>query len=147
MNRLILAAATGALLLAAMPSFAQTVGPCPGGGGSAAKSPPVPVYFDLGSVALRAESKPKIAEAAATAKARQVSMVCLIGNTDKLGDKAMNEKLALARGQAVAAEMIRDGIPAKNLVIANNLEAFGNLSFGSRDAQEKDRSIVIVFQR
>ena len=43
--------------------------------------------------------------------------------------------------------MIRDGIPAKNLVIANNLEAFGNLSFGSRDAQEKDRAVVIVFQR
>ena len=94
MTRLTFALAAGVVMLAA-PSFAQTVGPCTGGG--AAKSPPVPVYFDLGSAQLRAESKPKIAEAVATAKARQVSMVCLVGNTDKLGDKAMNEKLALAR--------------------------------------------------
>ncbi len=38
-----------------------------------------------------------IAQAVKTAKDRQVSAICLIGHTDKLGDKAYNEKLARAR--------------------------------------------------
>ena len=90
-------------LLAALPSFAQTVGTCPRGGGST-QPQPVRILFDLGSSHLRPAEKPVIAQAVKTAKDRQVSAICLIGHTDKLGDKAYNEKLARARAQAVAAE-------------------------------------------
>jgi outer membrane protein OmpA-like peptidoglycan-associated protein len=103
--------------------------------------------FDLGSSALHASEKPKIAAAVSTAKARQVSVVCVVGNTDKLGDKAMNAKLAAARSQAVAAEMVRAGLPAKSVVIAANPEAFGNESLGGADAQVNDRRVTIVFTR
>jgi outer membrane protein OmpA-like peptidoglycan-associated protein len=131
-------------LLFAMPSFAQTVGPCPGGAGSAAQSKPTWVLFDLGSSALRPEAKPAIAEAAATAKARQATKVCVVGQTDKLGDKNYNAKLALARSQAVAGELIRAGYPANNVIIASNPEAFGNMSLGGNDASEKDRRVTII---
>jgi len=145
MIRLLTAFVTGSLLLAASPSFAQTVGSCPRGG-SAATSQPVWVLFDLGSAVVRPADKPKIAEAVATAKNRQAVSVCLVGQTDKLGDKAMNEKLARARSQAVAAEMIKGGYPANKLIIASNPEAFGDLQLGSNDAQEKDRRVVIIFR-
>ncbi len=131
-------------LLFASPSFAQTVGPCPAGVGSAAVSKPTWVLFDLGSAALRPEAKPAIAEAAATAKARQATRVCIVGQTDKLGDKNYNAKLAQARSQAVASELIKAGYPAKNVVIATNPEAFGNMSFGGNDASEKDRRVTII---
>jgi outer membrane protein OmpA-like peptidoglycan-associated protein len=131
--------------LFSVPSFAQTVGSCPSAG-SAAESQPAWVLFDLGSAVLKPDAKPTIQQAVATAKARQAVKVCIVGQTDKLGDKNYNAKLAQERSQAVAAQMVRDGMPADKVIIATNPEAFGNLSFGSRDAQEKDRRVTIVFR-
>ena len=139
-----LAALVCAGTLFAAPSFAQTVGPCPGNVGSAAVSKPTWVLFDLGSAVLKPEYKPAIAEAAKTAKARQSTKVCVVGQTDKLGDKNYNAKLAQQRSQAVAAELIKAGYPAKDVVIASNPEAFGNTSFGGSDASEKDRRVTIL---
>ena len=132
------------LVLAGTPAWAQTVGPCPGNIGSAAVSKPSWVLFDLGSAVIKPEYKSTIVEAAKTAKARQVTKVCVIGQTDKLGDKNYNAKLAQQRSQAVAAELIKAGYPAKDVVIASNPEAFGNMSFGSNDASVKDRRVTII---
>ena len=134
------------MLFAAAPSFAQTVGTCPRGGGGNQPAP-ARVLFDLGSAQIRPDNKPVIAQAAATAKARQVSVICLIGHTDKLGDKAFNEKLARSRAQAIAAEMIRDGYPGKNITIVADPEAFGNMSFDSDNASEIDRKVTIFYAR
>jgi len=133
-------------LFAAMPSFAQTVGTCPRGGGSS-QPQPVRVLFPLNSSQVPPAEKPVIAQAVKTAKDRQVSAICLIGHTDKLGDKAYNQKLARARAQAVAAEMIRDGYPAKDITIVADPEAFGNMSFGSDNASEIDRKVTIFYAR
>jgi outer membrane protein OmpA-like peptidoglycan-associated protein len=135
-----------AMLFAATPSFAQTVGSCARGGG-ANQPQAVWILFDLGSAQVRGENKIKIAEAATTAKARQVTSICVVGHTDKLGDKALNEQLGRARSRAVAAELVSAGLPAKDIVIAVDPEAFGNLSLGNLDAQEKDRKVTILFSR
>ena len=142
MIRLGLLAAAGLLLAA--PSFAQTVGPCPGNVGSAAVSKPSWVLFDLGSAVIKPEHRDTIVEAAKTAKARQATKVCVVGQTDKLGDKALNAKLAEARSRAVAAELVKNGIAANKITIAANPEAFGNMSFGSNDASVKDRRVTII---
>lgn len=144
MTKLGLLVAAGVLLTG--PAFAQTVGSCPRAVGAAPESKPAWVLFDLGSAALRPGAKPVIAQAAATAKVRQSTKVCVVGQTDKLGDKNYNAKLAQARSQAVASELVRAGYPAKDVIIASNPEAFGDLSFGSRDASEKDRRVTIVFR-
>jgi outer membrane protein OmpA-like peptidoglycan-associated protein len=145
MNKTFALALLAAGTLFAVPSFAQTVGSCPSAG-AAAETQPAWVLFDLGSAVLKPEAKPTIQQAVTAAKARQAVKVCVVGQTDKLGDKNYNAKLALERSQAVAAQMVRDGMPADKIVIATNPEAFGNLSFGSRDAQEKDRRVTIVFR-
>jgi outer membrane protein OmpA-like peptidoglycan-associated protein len=138
-------AGIAAATLSAAPAFAQSVGSCPSAG-AAANSQPAWVLFDLGSSALKPEAGPIIQQAVATAKARQVVKVCVVGQTDKLGDKDYNAKLAMARSQAVAAQLVRDGLASDKVVIASNPEAFGNLSFGSDNAQEKDRRVTIVFR-
>ncbi len=138
-------AALAAGTLFAAPAFAQSVGSCPTAG-AAANSQPAWVLFDLGSSALKPEAKPTIAQAVATAKARQAVKICVVGQTDKLGDKNLNAKLALARSQAVANELVRDGFPAKNVIIASNPEAFGDANFGGQNASEKDRRVTIVFR-
>lgn len=138
-----LALLAGTLLAA--PSFAQTTGHCPAAG-AAAETQPAWVLFDLGSAVLKPDAKPAIQQAVATAKARQAVKVCVFGQTDKLGDKNYNAKLAAERSQAVAAQLVRDGLAADKVIIATNPEAFGNLSFGSKDAQEKDRRVTILFR-
>jgi outer membrane protein OmpA-like peptidoglycan-associated protein len=145
MTKLGLLLATGALL-AATPSFGQTVGTSARGGG-ANQPQPVWLLFDLGSAHVRPADKPKIAEAVKTAKDRQVTSICLVGHTDKLGDKALNAKLARERSQAVAAELVHAGYPANHIVIAADPEAFGDMSLGSSDASEKDRRVTILFSR
>ena len=145
MTRLTVLLVAGALC-SATPSVAQTVGSCARGGG-ANQPQAVWVLFDLGSAHVRAADKPKIAEAVKTAKDRQVTSVCIVGHTDKLGDKALNAKLARERSQAVAAELIHAGYPANHIVIAADPEAFGDMSLGSSDASEKDRRVTILFSR
>ena len=145
MTKLGLLLATGALL-AAVPSFGQTVGTCTRGGG-ANQPQPVWLLFDLGSAHVRPADKPKITEAVKTAKDRQVTSICLVGHTDKLGDKAFNEKLSRSRAQAVAAQMIRDGVPANHIYIVADPEAFGNMSLGNEDASVIDRKVTIFFSR
>ncbi len=132
--------------LAAGPSYGQTVGSC-GRGGGGNQPQAVWVLFDLGSAQVRAADKPKIAEAARTAKDRQVNSVCVVGHTDKLGDKVLNAKLARERSQAVAGELIHAGFPASHIVIAADPEAFGDMSLGSSDGSEKDRRVTILFSR
>ena len=144
--KLLATLAAAGTLLASLPAFAQTVGTCPRGGGSS-QPQPVRVLFDLGSAHLRPAEKPMIAQAVKTAKDRQVSAICLIGHTDKLGDKALNDRLARARAQAVAAEMVHAGYPARNITIVADPEAFGNLSFGNENASEIDRKVTIFYAR
>jgi outer membrane protein OmpA-like peptidoglycan-associated protein len=131
-------------VLFAGPAFGQTMGSCPGAVGAGPEEKPTWVMF--GSAVLKPEFKPAIAQAAATAKARKAIKVCVLGETDKLGDKNYNAKLAQARAQAVAGELIRAGYPAKDVIIAVNPEAFGNLSFGGNDASVKDRRAIIVMR-
>jgi outer membrane protein OmpA-like peptidoglycan-associated protein len=138
------AALAVASLLIAGPSWGQIIGPCPGNVGSAAVSKPTWVLFDLGSAVLKPEYKPAIADAGKTAHARQATKVCVVGQTDKLGDKNYNARLAQQRSLAVATELIKSGYPSKDVVIATNAEAFGNMSFGSNDASEKDRRVTII---
>ena len=107
----------------------------------------VRILFDLGSSHIRPAEKPVIAQAVKTAKDRQVSAICLIGHTDKLGDKAYNEKLSRARAQAVAAEMVHAGYPGKNITIVADPEAFGNMSLGKENASEIDRKVTIFYAR
>lgn len=139
----------GAIALAAaiglsLPAQSQTVGSCQRGSSIGPNTPWV--LFDLGSAALRPEAKPVIADAVAKAKATQAVSVCLVGHTDKLGDKAANARLAEVRARSVATEMVRLGYPGKNIIIAADPEAFGNLSLGGRDASEKDRRVSILFR-
>ena len=132
--------AAGVLLIAA-PSFAQTVGHLPARRRRATMSQPVWVLFDLGSshAAARRQAGDRRG-GQATAKARQVDQG-LPGRPDRQAGRqgTTTRSWRSERSLAVATELIRAGYPAKNVVIATNPEAFGNMSLGSNDASEKDR--------
>ena len=85
----------------------------------------------------------------APATDRQVSSICLIGHTDKLGDTAVNAKLARERAQAVAADLVHAGYPANHIVIAADPEAFGDMSLEEslRSLELFAREVMPAFAR
>jgi hypothetical protein len=118
----LLASLVAGTLLAATPSLAQTVATCTRSGVN--QPPPVPVLFDLGSTELRDADKSKIGQAVAAAEACHATSICLVEHTDKFGGRALNEKIARARSQAVAAELVHAGYSAKDIVIVADPETF-----------------------
>jgi outer membrane protein OmpA-like peptidoglycan-associated protein len=148
MTKTVLLAALGAVMLAT-PAIAQSVGSC-ASDGAVPESRPAWVLFDLGSAILPPDARPAIAQAVATAIARQSSKVYVFSYIGKLGDKAFNENNArflFARAQAVASELVRQGLPPGSVVIASDPEGSKcMLSLSSHDAPEIDRRVAILFR-
>ena len=104
------------------------------------------MLFDLGSAVLRPADKPKIAEAVEDregAPGRPRS--AWSAKPTSWATRTRTPSWRSERSQAVAGELIRAGYPAKDIVIAADPEAFGNMSFGGNDASEKDRRVTILF--
>jgi OOP family OmpA-OmpF porin len=70
------------------------------------------VFFDWNKSNLTPEALKIIADAAAAAKQAGAKQVKIVGHTDTSGSAAYNLKLSERRAQAVAAQMVRLGIPA-----------------------------------
>lgn len=133
--------------LIAVPATAQSYGPCQRQTGGVQMAGPFNVLFDLGSSKIRSSEMATINEAVQKAKDRKVARICLIGQADKIGDPALNERLSKARADSIAAEMKKQGIAGNALVIDPKGELLSGMDFGRLNAQEKDRSVTIIFAR
>jgi outer membrane protein OmpA-like peptidoglycan-associated protein len=125
-----------------------TEGPCSSVQGPNTSYPgPFQIYFDLGKSAIRAGERANIAKIAQAIKDNQITRVCLAGTADKLGNAAFNKKLSLDRARSVAHALMAQGIPGKALIYNATGEAYGGVSFGSADAQEKDRRVIVILAK
>ncbi len=143
-----------ALSLAALPMTAMaqgngiTEGAC-----SSVQSPgtsypgPFQVYFDLGKYNIRADEQATIVKMAQAIKDNKVTRVCLLGTADKLGNAASNKVLSINRAKAVANALVAQGIPGKYLIYNATGEAYGGVSFGSADAEKKDRRVIGILAK
>jgi len=134
---------------AAAVAQAQTVGNCsPPNDVSRRWGTPKQVLFDTGSVKLNADGQKAIAEQAKLAKANFIQQICLTGYTDKQGSVDNNQKLARARAQAVAADLVKNGIDAKSIVITPvSKENTGTTLFGMGAQSQNERRVDIRFGR
>jgi OmpA-OmpF porin, OOP family len=158
MIRLTLAAAAIAgLALAASPAFPQTQKKSLTVQGNERCSPapnitqnfPIStiIQFDTGSTKISAADQQKIAKLAADAKAKYITQICVTGHADKQGDAKKNQQLSMARANAVAAELKKNGIDSGTLVVAASGEPLGDtLSSVSRKSQA-DRAVEIKIAR
>lgn len=146
MRRLILASAFGLLAAAAQ---AQTTGNCsPPNDVSRRWGTPTQVLFDTGSTKINPDGQKAIVEQAKLAKANFIQQICLTGYTDKQGSVENNEKLARSRAQAVAAELVRNGVDAKSITITPvSKENTGTTVFGYGAASQNERRVDIKFGR
>jgi outer membrane protein OmpA-like peptidoglycan-associated protein len=70
------------------------------------------VFFDFNKSNLTAEAQGVVAEAADAYKATGSVRVQVVGHTDTVGSASYNQQLSERRAAAVAAEMVRLGVPA-----------------------------------
>ncbi|MFX8024096.1 OmpA family protein, partial [Acinetobacter baumannii] len=63
------------------------------------------LFFDTGKAELKPESKPQLDAMAELLKAQPALKAWIVGHTDNVGGFDANEKLSLARAQAVVAAL------------------------------------------
>jgi outer membrane protein OmpA-like peptidoglycan-associated protein len=157
MIRLTLAtAAIAALAVAAAPAFPQqkksmTVqgnercSPAP----NITQNFPIPtiIQFDTGSTKISAADQQKIAKLAADAKAKYITQICVTGHADKQGDAKKNQQLSMARANAVAAELKKNGIDSGTLVVSASGEPLGDALSGVNRKSQADRAVEIKIAR
>jgi OOP family OmpA-OmpF porin len=131
----------------ALPAAAQQQGQC-------TRSPLADQYpnatvlqFDTGKTAIRPDEAKKIAEVAKLAKANFIQQVCVQGFADKQGNAAANQKLSLARAKAVGAELRKNGVDPKTIIIEAKGEPGGGIASGVNLASTADRRVEVRFMR
>ena len=146
--RIMQIAAAAALTLAAVPASAQIItGKCTPND-VARRWQAVPLTFDTGSTKIKPEDAKRLDEQASLAKANSIQQICLRGQADRQGDAKSNERLALARANMVADELVRRGVDRKTIVIEAVGEAGGGASiFASAEKSRAERRVDLRFTR
>ncbi len=142
------ASAVALLALMASPALAQSVGKCTYNSIAQQWPNPTIVHFDTGKTAIHADDAKKIADTAKLAKDHYIQQVCVLGFADKQGNAPANMKLSLARGHAVAAQLQKNGVDPRTIMIDPNGEPGGSIGGGSAQyANQADRRVEIRFTR
>jgi len=105
------------------PAVMAAVAPPPAPPPAAAPKKNFLVFFDFDRSNITADAQRVITEAAAAAKAGNVSRIQLTGHTDRSGSDQYNMALSLRRGEAVKQALIRQGIPAASIAVIGRGES------------------------
>lgn len=93
-------------------------------GGTVAAMPEPPksflLYFPTGSTEPEPASRPALDEAAADITRRAVSNVSVIGHSDSAGDPTANQKLSMARADAVRRMLEARGVPSGAMALSGH---------------------------
>jgi OOP family OmpA-OmpF porin len=127
------------------------VAPAPAPAPVAAAVPPSPVsrsylvFFDWDKASLTDRARQIVSEAAANSTKVQYTRLEVNGYTDTSGTPQYNQGLSVRRAQAVAAELVKDGVPKS----AISIQGFGETHLlvatgpGVREPQNRRVEIII----
>jgi outer membrane protein OmpA-like peptidoglycan-associated protein len=103
------------------------------------------VFFDWDRADLTARARQIVAEAAASSTRVQTTRIEVQGNADRSGTPAYNQGLSLRRARAVAAELVRNGVPQAGITV----QGFGDTrplvptQAGVREPQNRRVEIIL----
>jgi outer membrane protein OmpA-like peptidoglycan-associated protein len=104
------------------------------------------VFFDWDKATLTDRARQIVAEAAANSTKVQYTRIQVNGYTDTSGTPRYNQGLSVRRAQAVAAELVKDGVPMNAIAI----QGFGETHLlvptgpGVREPQNRRVEIIIL---
>jgi outer membrane protein OmpA-like peptidoglycan-associated protein len=104
------------------------------------------VFFDFDKATITPEAAKIITEAAGAAKMGGVTRVHLTGHTDTVGSDKYNMALSLKRADAVKDAMVRQGVPADEIVVVGKGKT--DLLVPTKDGvrEPQNRRVEIVLQ-
>lgn len=106
-------------------SAAAEAGDCTRPKGLKGTTPHV-IKFETGSVEISPEEQAWLQAQVERFQSDPNLEVCVIGQTDKTGDTALNKKLALERAETVAAFLKEKGLGGNKFQVVGRGEAFGD---------------------
>jgi OmpA-OmpF porin, OOP family len=104
------------------------------------------VFFDWDRADLTDRARQIIAEAAANSKKVAVTHIQVNGYTDTSGTPKYNQGLSVRRGQSVAAELVKDGVPRTEISIQGFGETHLLVPTGPGVREPQNRRVEIILQ-
>ncbi len=102
------------------------------------------VTFGLGQATLTEQDRKVVAQAAENYRQGGMPKVSVTGHTDTSGTAADNLKLSQARADAVTAELVRDGVPAGDIVTVGRGESDLLVPTAQGVREPRNRRVEIV---
>jgi outer membrane protein OmpA-like peptidoglycan-associated protein len=118
----------------------------------ASAPPPSPVsrsylvFFDWDKAVLTDRAKQIVSEAATNSTKVQVTKIEVNGYTDTSGTPSYNQGLSVRRAQAVAAELVKDGVPATAIAIMGYGETHLLVPTGAGVREPQNRRVEIIIK-
>jgi OOP family OmpA-OmpF porin len=104
------------------------------------------VFFDWDRAELTDRARQIVGDAARGSTHTQTTRIQVNGYTDTSGSPHYNQGLSLRRAQAVAAELVRDGVPAPEISIQGFGETHLLVATGPGVREPQNRRVEIVLQ-
>jgi len=104
------------------------------------------VFFDWDRADLTDRARQIVAEAAKAATSVQVTRIEVAGHADRSGPDGYNLRLSLRRAQAVAAELVRLGVPRSSITTQGFGERHPLVQTADDVCEPRNRRVEIVFR-
>jgi outer membrane protein OmpA-like peptidoglycan-associated protein len=104
------------------------------------------VFFDWDRADLTDRARQIISEAARNSTRVQYTRLQVNGYTDTSGAPAYNQRLSVRRAEAVAAELVRDGVPRNAIAIQGFGETHLLVPTGANVREPQNRRVEIIIQ-
>jgi OmpA-OmpF porin, OOP family len=99
--------------------------------------------FDFGKSVLKPEGKAKIDDMVSKVKGMNLEVVIAVGHTDSVGDDAFNQKLSVARSEAVKAYLVSKGVEKNRIYTEGKGEKQPVADNKTADGRAKNRRVEI----
>ena len=104
------------------------------------------VFFDWDKADLTARARQIVSEAAANSTKVQYTRLDVNGYTDTSGSAKYNQALSIRRAQAVAAELVKDGVPKSAIAIKGFGETHLLVPTGPNVREPQNRRVEIIIK-
>lgn len=104
------------------------------------------VFFDWDKAVLTDRARQIVSEAAQNSKRVQLTQIEVNGYTDTSGTPQYNQGLSVRRAQAVAAELVKDGVPRGEISIHGFGETHPLVPTGPNVREPQNRRVEIILK-
>jgi OmpA-OmpF porin, OOP family len=100
-------------------------------------------FFDFDKSVLKAEGKAKLDDLVGKVKGINLEVIIAVGHTDSVGSDAYNQKLSVARSEAVKAYLVSKGIEKNRVYTEGKGEKQPVADNKTKEGQAKNRRVEI----